>query len=524
MSKPILFALLVIILTIQVRSQSPTVSAGIVTAFAGDSVFVPINVSNFTNVGAITVKIQYDTTVLKWGKVMNWYGNMANNGLVGRIGNQIIIAWDDINGINISDDKLLDLKFLYVNGQSSLVFNTPECEIADVNAVPLTVTYNDGQVSLTPAPPVPILINPGNNSTHIPINLNLDWEDSFNALEYKVQLSTDSNFTTFTIDSLLVASSCAVNGLLNNTQYYWRVNAINPTGTSSWSSAWNFRTVVAAISAPSNLLALSHIIKKIELSWLDNSDNEIGFAIQRAQDSTNLVNYDTVGANIILYTDTLSIQDTSVYYYRIFAFNTDTISAFSNIDSVHTLIPIELVSFGAKLNGNFVQLNWRTATEVNNAGFEVERKEQNSVWKKIGYVNGVGTSTETVLYSFTDYKLENGLIYYRLKQIDFNGSFNYSNEVSVEVSFTPSKYILHQNYPNPFNPSTKIKYELPFDSEVSLTVYSILGDKVATLLNEQKSAGSYEIEFNAANLSNGVYFYELRAGNFRDVKKLVLLK
>ncbi|MCW8810313.1 MAG: T9SS type A sorting domain-containing protein [Ignavibacteriaceae bacterium] len=190
------------------------------------------------------------------------------------------------------------------------------------------------------------------------------------------------------------------------------------------------------------------------------------------------------------------------------------------------VVPVELTSFTAKAVSNDVELNWTTATETNNQGFDIERTLVNSQvpnWEKIGYVAGFGTTTEPKTYSFVDTKLETGSYTYRLKQIDFDGTFEYSNAVNVEVE-VPIEYALEQNYPNPFNPSTTIKYSIPEDGFVKLAVYNMLGEQVATLVNAQQKSGRYEINFNASNLASGVYVYRIEAANFTASKKLMLMK
>ena len=190
-------------------------------------------------------------------------------------------------------------------------------------------------------------------------------------------------------------------------------------------------------------------------------------------------------------------------------------------------IPVELTSFSARaLDGNVV-LNWVTASELNNSGFQIERRktkdERIEYWESIGFVNGNGTSTEVHTYSFTDQNPVAGKSYYRLKQIDFDGSFEYSNIVEVDLTL-PIEFSLEQNYPNPFNPATSIQYTISNKENVQLLVYNVLGKEVAILVNEEKPAGNYKAEFNASNLSSGVYFYELKAGNFIETKKMILLK
>ena len=187
------------------------------------------------------------------------------------------------------------------------------------------------------------------------------------------------------------------------------------------------------------------------------------------------------------------------------------------------VVPVELTSFTANVAKDEVELNWSTATETNNQGFQVEKLNASGTFEQIGYVAGFGTTTEPKAYSFTDSKLDAGTYTYRLKQIDYDGSFEYSDAVEAEVSI-PAEYALEQNYPNPFNPSTTIKYSIAEDGFVKLAVYNMLGEEVAAIVNTTQKAGRYEVNFNANKLSSGVYVYGIEAGNFVSAKKLMLLK
>ncbi|MCX6148905.1 MAG: T9SS type A sorting domain-containing protein [Ignavibacteriales bacterium] len=198
---------------------------------------------------------------------------------------------------------------------------------------------------------------------------------------------------------------------------------------------------------------------------------------------------------------------------------TPDIGADENLD----VVPVELVAFNAQYSNSVVTLNWKTATETNNQGFQVERKA-NGDWEKVGYVKGAGTSSNINQYSFVDNNVRQiEKVSYRLKQIDLNGSYNYSSEVEVATK-QPNKFELSQNYPNPFNPTTKINYTIPVDSKVTLDVYSITGELVIELVNEVQSAGTYTVDFNASNLANGTYFYKITAGSFVQAKKMMLVK
>ena len=192
-------------------------------------------------------------------------------------------------------------------------------------------------------------------------------------------------------------------------------------------------------------------------------------------------------------------------------------------------LPVELTSLNAVVVDNSVRLTWNTATEVNNYGFDVERKSGNSNWTKIGFVNGSGNSNSDKQYSFTDNNVEAGGSYdYRLKQIDLNGQYQYSDVVSINVSAS-TEAKLYQNSPNPFNPSTAIKFYIPQTSDVTIKIYDMLGREVTTLFNKQSEAGSHITYWNGRDrygreAASGVYLYRLTAGSFTETKKMNLLK
>jgi hypothetical protein len=190
-------------------------------------------------------------------------------------------------------------------------------------------------------------------------------------------------------------------------------------------------------------------------------------------------------------------------------------------------VPVELSSFTASTSNGNVVLNWTTATETNNKGFEVQRSNGGE-YQTIAFVQGNGTSTQQHSYTYSDQKVENGNYSYRLRQVDFDGTSEYSQVVEVSVS-NPVEYNLAQNYPNPFNPSTKINFSLAVDSKVTLKIFDVLGQEVAALMNEQIAAGRQEITFDASRLNSGVYFYRLEAAGidgskFTSVKKMILAR
>ena len=187
-------------------------------------------------------------------------------------------------------------------------------------------------------------------------------------------------------------------------------------------------------------------------------------------------------------------------------------------------LPVELTMFKATDINNGIRLNWTTATEVNNAGFDIDRSVNNSEWKTIGFVSGAGNSNSIKNYSFTDNNINAfGKYIYRLKQIDNDGRIKYSGTTEAAV-IKVNNYELFQNYPNPFNPSTQIRYQVPVEGLVTVKIYNSLGEEVSTLVNEVKQAGLHEVTFQSGNLGSGIYFYRFQAGNFTSTKKLTLIK
>jgi len=191
-------------------------------------------------------------------------------------------------------------------------------------------------------------------------------------------------------------------------------------------------------------------------------------------------------------------------------------------------LPVELTTFTVNISDSKVTLNWQTSTEVNNYGFEIERSEKLQVksgkWEVIGFVHGNGNSNSPKEYCFTDHEATFGSYAYRLKQLDNEGTFKYSETVEVTVGQVPNDYSLNQNFPNPFNPSTTITYVIPKTSFVRISVYDILGKELKVVVNAEKNPGHYAIIFNAKELAGGIYYYSIKAGEFSQSKKMILLK
>ena len=296
---------------------------------------------------------------------------------------------------------------------------------------------------------------------------------------------------------------------------------------------------VNALENPSGVTAVRDGVDpdhKVDLTWTRWNSKYVmivrkagSYAGAPTNGTTYSVNDIIDGGTVIYLGDGISgsfedqgLTANTTYYYSIYSENNGYYSPGAQTN-VATL-PVELTSFAAKQSGSNVTLNWKTATEVNNYGFEVQKSSDNSTWNKIGFVQGAGNSNSPKEYSYTD-KLSNlnGKFYYRLKQMDNDGTISFSKVVEIE-NLKPSVFSISQNYPNPFNPSTVIKYQIPVDSRVSIKVYNVLGNVVATLQNGFQTAGEYSVRVDGSNLASGVYFYKIEAGEFSATKKMLLTK
>jgi hypothetical protein len=205
-----------------------------------------------------------------------------------------------------------------------------------------------------------------------------------------------------------------------------------------------------------------------------------------------------------------------------------SLSVWVSIIEDSVTIPVELNNFSANVNDGRVFLSWQTSTEINNRGFYIERRntslaEGENEWIEIGFKEGRGNSTERNYYQFEDYPIYDGTYHYRLRQIDYDGSSEYSNEVEVNL-FTVKEFELGQNYPNPFNPSTTISFQLPEASYITLKVFDALGTEVATIADGKFSAGVHEVNFDAKDLSSGLYMYRIISGTNELTRKMMVIK
>ncbi len=289
-----------------------------------------------------------------------------------------------------------------------------------------------------------------------------------------------------------------------------RVSGSNGAVTFDGKTGINRNWTITSDNPPTNGRILS-------LSWVSDDDNNKDLTSAQIWKSTDVgSSWFKVGSQ----------QDAS---------GTRTVSTSVNSFSIFTVsdganpLPVELSSFSASVIGAAIKLSWRTETEVNNYGFEILRQGHTSTalsvtdWEKIGFVEGYGNSNSPKDYSFTDARVLSGTYSYRLKQIDIDGQFEYSKTIEVNLG-APNKYELAQNFPNPFNPNTSIKFTLPETGTVKLTVYNMLGQEIATLVNGVKEAGTHIINFDAEGLNSGIYMYRIESNGFNEVRKMTLIK
>ncbi len=444
------------------------------------------------------------------------------------------------------------------------------------------------EVTVGPPCPVDPASNPtpADGVTNVPINIaQLQWTNGTGATQCEVWFGEGSNLSQ--IYNGPIISSIAVPGPLQyNKSYGWRIvgkndtcsvggpfwsfrtelspgtlfiepfpdlanwtpvgplgltnwsvqSSNNATGQSapelrlSWTPSFNGLSYLKSvnISAPNNTQL--DLILKHYLDWYANPSGVMGIAVTYDDGATYTpiwqLNNPTgnVGPQTVTTSFTTPVTDAANLKLALFfngnSFNID----YWYVDDIELtyVIPVELTSFTAKAVNDNVELIWNTATESNNQGFEIQRSKGGE-FEAVGYVPGFGTTTEHKSYTFTDKNVKVGKYTYRLKQIDYDGQYVFSNTVEVEVN-PPLTFALEQNYPNPFNPSTLIKYSIAKDAMVNISVYNAIGEKVATLVNGLQQAGRYEVNFNAGNLTSGIYFYSIEAGDFKSVKKMMLMK
>jgi hypothetical protein len=260
---------------------------------------------------------------------------------------------------------------------------------------------------------------------------------------------------------------------------------------------------------PTDITALNTTVARIDNTPLTHRLGR--FKVSGIQNLSGNMNLQWVVASTLVYT-----INTSTYDYEEVTFNA--------INPGNAPLPVELVSFTTAYKNSAVMLNWQTKTEVNNYGFNVERRINEGDWNSIAFIEGHGNSNSPKEYSYIDKDIFAGgsKFQYRLKQLDNDGSFEYSEVAEVEV--VPTQYELSQNYPNPFNPSTTIRFSLPKQTQLKINIYNMIGEQVATIAEGMYESGYHKVTFNASNLPSGTYIYRLQSNEFVQVKKMILLK
>lgn len=389
--------------------------------------------------------------------------------------------------------------------------------------------------SFNQVPDAPMLITPANNTVNISLTPFLDWNDISNATSYGVQVSTDQSFTNPIVNQTGLTSSqfqILSNTLSSNTLYYWRVNSTNQYGTSVWSTVSNFTTMLGLPLTPTHLEAVADSIKRINLSWDDNSSNEDGFKIERSTDGGNnwsLLN--TLPPNDSLYYDN-GLTPFSVYFYRVYAYNSYGNSVYSNIanDTAQSYDPKENVYIV------ILDVNWLVQNNVLNQG------QGNSLISKLNaarqkILQGNNNAAINQLHAFLN-QTNDFITNHILTQVQAQPLIDKANYIidqlggdiplisglNIYSKDIPTEYALQYNYPNPFNPTTRIRFDLPKASETKLIIYDMLGREVKVLLNNNLEPGRYEITWNAGSKASGIYFYRLTAGDFLQVKRMSLIK
>jgi hypothetical protein len=395
-----------------------------------------------------------------------------------------------------------------------------------------------GRCIYSQIPNPPTLLSPPNNSTGVnPDSVKLDWTDVSGALSYRVLVSLNSSFNALVIDENTTNSQYSIQpGILSsNTLYFWHANVTTTGGTSNWSSTFKFTTGQGNPHAPILLIPINGqtgVPIHPTFDW-NSVPGATDYILQISKSSLfdSLVVCDTTPLSPI------TLEYNMIYYWRVCAINNGNTGNWSSVWHFTTIIeqtppPVLLYPCGvvAPLP---VTLDW---TDVSSATSYRVQVSTSSTFSSFLIDNVATVSQYTIPLNVLNYS---SAYYWRVASINAGGVGTYSTPCSFTTqnssvvkkisSEIPSEYKLYNNYPNPFNPSTNIKYQIKAEvssqySEVRIIIYDILGKEIEKLVNEKQSPGTYEINFDGSNLSNGIYFYTLRSGDFTDTKKMVLMK
>ena len=330
-------------------------------------------------------------------------------------------------------------------------------------------------------------------------------------------VNTSTNKFSFDIYSQRTGAQSILVGL---TSYY--INYNNAALNTPVLSNVNPKYTTGSPTGDYDAMTVQIVLGKIAVSILVNATGDgTGSALSTTGPMGELIC--TVTLNITNQSATALaswdiINSTMLAFNPLFTVTNNYVGSFDNP------LPVELSSFAAKMyDQDKVKLNWKTQTEVNNFGFDVERQATNGQWEKVGFVNGNGNSNSPKDYTYIDNNLIGGSKFlYRLKQVDNDGQFAYSDAVEVEV--VPNEFDLSQNYPNPFNPTTTIKFSVPKQTQLKINIYNMLGELLQTVSEGIYEAGYYSVNVDASNLPSGMYIYRIESNEFVRTMKMMLLK
>ena len=295
----------------------------------------------------------------------------------------------------------------------------------------------------------------------------------------------------------------------------------------------NSLLIALLMTAATVIISTETFAQSVTLAWSPSTNPDIAsYGIYRSTNSdSNFVLLNAINHPDTMYIDNTVQWDTQYYYAATSIDQYSNESGFSNsIDTLlHAATPVELSYFACSFIESKVMLNWTTSSEVNNFGFEIQKSiNASSGFNKIGFVNGNGTTNDSQDYEYVDEDVTTGIYYYRIKQIDYDGDYKFSNVFEVSVNI-PNKFYLAQNYPNPFNSSTSISYTIPTAGNVQVIIYNMNGKEVYKAVDKFHEAGSYSFFWNGLsntgkNLASGVYYYKIWTNDFSSFKKMTLLK
>jgi hypothetical protein len=492
-----------------VSSGTPiTLALANVKAAASSNITVPLNVTNFSNIGAISLKINFDPAVLSFTGISNAPAGI--DFLVNVSGNTISIGRYGTDPINVGTGKLFDLNFTYTDGSSYLIFNIGQCEIADKDGAVKATNYTNGSVVLCSLPAVPALASPSNGAMGISTSPTLSWQPSIEATSYRLQLSTSLTFSTTVFDqSNITGTSQPISGLINNTLYYWRVNATNGCGTSNYSEPFSFTTIVGIPDLVSPTNGATNQPLSLTLSW-GAVTGAATYRIQVATDNsfTNLIVNDPTVTGTTKQVDHL--MDGTQYFWRVNATNVGGTSDFSVTFDFRTMavpgVPV-LVSPSNGATNQILSLTllWNAVTGA--ATYRIQ-------------VSTSSTFSTTVFdQSITDTSLRisglvnNTLYYWRVNATNIGGTSNYSEPFHFTTIAVGNFYIS----PNPYDPNVpdgKLTFTLSHRANVTVEVFDWLGRSVNMIFdNKSFEAGTYTESYSGKKdgniLANGVYFLRM---------------